>query len=45
VAGRKAEADAPGQFGNGQAPVLLQFTNRRVKAWLPILIDGSVPNA
>ncbi len=47
VAGRKAEADAPGQFGNGQAPVLLRFTNGRHtgKAWLPILIDGSVPNA
>ena len=27
VAGRKAEADAPGQLGNGQAPVLLQFTS------------------
>jgi hypothetical protein len=26
VAGREAEADAPGQFGNGQAPVLLQFS-------------------
>ena len=26
VAGRKAEADAPGQFGNSQAPVLLQFS-------------------
>jgi hypothetical protein len=46
-AGRKAEADAPGKFGHCQAPVLLHFTNGRhrgVKAWLPILIDGSVPN-
>jgi hypothetical protein len=29
VAGRKADVDAPGQFGNGQVPVLLQFTNGR----------------
>jgi len=43
--GRKAEADAPGKFGNGQASVLLQFANVRHggKAWLPILIDGSIP--
>jgi hypothetical protein len=45
VAGRKAEADAPGKFGKGQAPVLLLFANGgiRVNALLPILIDGSIP--
>jgi hypothetical protein len=47
VAGRKADVDAPGQFGNGQVPVLLQFTNGRHtgQGMLPILIDASVPNA
>jgi hypothetical protein len=47
VAGRKAEADAPGQLGNGQGPSCCSSRTGgiRVKAWLPILIDGSVPNA
>jgi hypothetical protein len=48
VPGRKTEADAPRPIRqrSGRPSCCSSPTGGiRVKAWLPILIDGSVPNA
>jgi hypothetical protein len=47
VPGEKLRPTRPASSVTVRPAVLLQFTNGRHtgQAWLPILIDGSVPNA
>ena len=44
VAGREAEADAPAQFGNGQASILLQFNKNLPVSSVHIGNSSSAPS-